>query len=838
MRIFKCLIIGIACLVSNIAMQCLASPWTNFVEYPSDPIYNPYGPGSGTFYPFVIFDENKFDFHGASYYYKMWHQTTPSGSIAISYSNDGINWTYIGETNIIADSWYPLPIDDKQGIPYSDYTNAYHQVVVYNENGMLNPDDGYIYYYRIWFWNGVVGTDATCIHYSFSNDGVNWITPLPCGQDAFSPIVTGISGTYLYHLYGPGYVIFNPSATSTPGQPYTYPYVMFYDIASESEYPMSGINSVETIFLAYSEDGITWTRYGSATAPMILLDGAASGEWDGDYAYHPAVFKLRGVYHMYYCGSNSTIDPATTRSTAHGIGHAYSTDGVNWTRDADNPVFSVFDGVPWRSYRCYTPTIVFKEACQIVVQMWFNGAIRPQDSPETNAIGYATLLLPCDKPSCSKACLLPNKLSLIKKYSHGAPVQSVAWLVNDSSPWVLAAIGGYTSSIDGDSVRMYVMNVDCTLEQPDAVDSIHPTDCVYGVDWCSIKDQADNNLMYLAIVGAPDAQGNALWIYQYNPNGYGLEFVAAYPYQGTLYAVAWLCKSCANGMERYLVVGGDPVNGISGKLLQFNPEAATNKITLIEDIYHDATIYSASWCQKDSGRPLLALGGKTEQKHNTNLRIFSFDCNNWLIPMCGYYYEGETIRSLQWCCENDNCRSACAYLLVGGDPIKNEYDPYKLGVNEELLVLNPRTELLCLLGYQRHQEKIFSVGWIPGCSCTQMSAAGGCAISQICSPNIFIDAIEKKALPLLVTKSNLRFDETITSTAWALFDGCAFLLVGSEDSKWFKGQDPLCANGQTKEEIALYKGVFCQGKESFVPESICQRELEIRNSKPIDKARA
>jgi len=65
------------------------------------------------------------------------------------------------------------------------------------------------------------------------------------------------------------------------------------------------------------------------------------------------------------------------------IGLAVSNDGINWTKDATNPIFHKDDGVTWRNKRTYTPVV-------IADQMWFSG--RDVDTG-VYAIGYATA--PC-----------------------------------------------------------------------------------------------------------------------------------------------------------------------------------------------------------------------------------------------------------------------------------------------------------------------------------------------------------------------------------------------------------------------------------------------------------
>lgn len=363
--------------VFTCAVPVLSSIWTAWTESPSDPIYNPIPVTDGEdYFPYVVFENNKFDGNGDAFFYKMWHQgSNPSGSIALSYSNDGVNWTLKGETNL---------------------SPAYHPVVLYDKNRF----GGGIYPYKMWYWTGNVGITPDVIQYAFSMDGITWTAPQPITQDLTFPIVTGVSPGYFYHLYGPGFIIYNPSATSVPGQPYTFPYVMFFDTATEGFGPGT---SVEQIGLAYSSDGIAWTRYG--TQPILIPSGNGT-DWDATHFYRPSIIKSQGVYHMYFSGSNENIDPLTTVVYAHGIGHASSADGISWTKDP-NPIFIYSDGVAWRNSRTYTPFVLFDPSCSLssssFAKMWFTGGTG-LTTGINQGIGYATL--PC-----------PPSLSISKSFS-------------------------------------------------------------------------------------------------------------------------------------------------------------------------------------------------------------------------------------------------------------------------------------------------------------------------------------------------------------------------------------------------------------------------------------
>jgi hypothetical protein len=73
---------------------------------------------------------------------------------------------------------------------------------------------------------------------------------------------------------------------------------------------------------------------------------------------------------MWFCGGPNTN---------HGIGYACSNDGINWNKDAANPIFHKGDNVEWRDERTYTPVVIGD-------QMWFSG--KDKDTG-IYAIGYA-----------------------------------------------------------------------------------------------------------------------------------------------------------------------------------------------------------------------------------------------------------------------------------------------------------------------------------------------------------------------------------------------------------------------------------------------------------------
>ncbi len=386
------------CIISVFSLK--AYNYTDWTEYPGDPVYAPYPVASlpDDYFPCVIFNQNKFDGNGAAYLYKMWHQG-PTG-IALSYSNDGINWQLVGQVVIDPSIAPSIPL---------------HASVVYDKNGF----GGGPYYYKMWYWTNDIAFSPPFLGIKFTQsiDGITWTTPAATTQDAtcFLCDITQGGVSPFYEFYGFGQVLYNPSATSTPGQPFTYPYVTFFDSSAAEDPPQK---TEEAVGLAYSQDGIHWFRYG---AEPVLLPVGNNAVWDGTYAYRASVIKINDTYHMFYSGANDFDNPDYANfAYAFGIGHASSQDGITWTTDPNNPIFTVLDsGEAWRSGRTLAPTVVISGPPTIdcsctqlyPLQMWFSGGtnslthLTPNPHAHSGgvenangfasaAIGYATIIAP------------------------------------------------------------------------------------------------------------------------------------------------------------------------------------------------------------------------------------------------------------------------------------------------------------------------------------------------------------------------------------------------------------------------------------------------------------
>jgi sucrose-6-phosphate hydrolase SacC (GH32 family) len=85
------------------------------------------------------------------------------------------------------------------------------------------------------------------------------------------------------------------------------------------------------IFRLTSSDGLSWTL--NPATPVLSAD-TTTGVWDHHAVETPSVVYFNGKYHMFYTG----YPVSYTDTGSYKIGHATSTDGINWTRDANNPI--------------------------------------------------------------------------------------------------------------------------------------------------------------------------------------------------------------------------------------------------------------------------------------------------------------------------------------------------------------------------------------------------------------------------------------------------------------------------------------------------------------------
>jgi len=109
---------------------------------------------------------------------------------------------------------------------------------------------------------------------------------------------------------------------------------------------------------AESPDGVTWEKY----AGNPVLEPGESGEWDSAYRGQVAVLEEGGTYKMWYSGG--------TFSPPWQVGYATSTDGLEWEIYSHNPVMEAGAPGSWDEWEADGPTVLKDGA---VYKMWYYG---------------------------------------------------------------------------------------------------------------------------------------------------------------------------------------------------------------------------------------------------------------------------------------------------------------------------------------------------------------------------------------------------------------------------------------------------------------------------------
>jgi len=116
----------------------------------------------------------------------------------------------------------------------------------------------------------------------------------------------------------------------------------------------------KSVALVESQDGIHWSE-----PPQIVLGPRGETGWENDIN-RPFVLKRGGTCHMWYTGQ---VKPGA-RDGHSWIGYATSPDGVTWKRMSDKPVLS-FDQ-PWEKVAVMCPSVIWDESAQLF-RMWYSG---------------------------------------------------------------------------------------------------------------------------------------------------------------------------------------------------------------------------------------------------------------------------------------------------------------------------------------------------------------------------------------------------------------------------------------------------------------------------------
>lgn len=280
-----------------------------WVKHPANPVFKPSTSGwdNGFVTAAKVVYENG---------YHMWYTGNGSGdsrtNIGYATSADGITWTRWGTDPVL-----------RYGPGGSWESHGVSAPTVWHDTGAG--------LWKMWY----AGRDFRgyySIGYATSPDGKHWTKY--GGNPVLKPNDAGPDGTSIVSPH----VIYEAGV-----------YHMWY----------AGRGTSNQIFYATSSDGINWAKH--PNNPVLRLGGDFA--WDNGEIAAPAVLRIGGGFQMWYQGySRGTLQRY--------IGHAFSNDGVNWTKDPLNPVVGLEPNT-WDAFSIYYPSVFVSNTGQPM--LWYQG---------------------------------------------------------------------------------------------------------------------------------------------------------------------------------------------------------------------------------------------------------------------------------------------------------------------------------------------------------------------------------------------------------------------------------------------------------------------------------
>lgn len=209
---------------------------------------------------------------------------------------------------------------------------------------LRNPDGSLLREYgklRMWFSSTDFsdGTGKHALYETSSPDGIHWNPPSePLLKDVYAPTIIKEGDMYR----------------------------MWYTDVSSDPWVLRTANSL---------DGRQWNVH-----PGAILKPEA--DWEKSRLFYPTVLKADGVYLLWY-GSYWSARPNTTA-----IGLAASIDGLNWFRNAHNPVLKPDPAHPWESHYTTSQSVIRNPDGSF--RIWYASRKKPPFVNKYFAINTAT----------------------------------------------------------------------------------------------------------------------------------------------------------------------------------------------------------------------------------------------------------------------------------------------------------------------------------------------------------------------------------------------------------------------------------------------------------------
>ena len=333
--------------------SCNPSKWT---KYNKNPLQTTTGkhlsPWKISADPYVLYDNKK---------YKMWYTAADgrgNGGIAYAESNDGLSW----------DVWKkPTTQGDLIDLVLASNKGEWDGLGVETVSVIKTPAGEYRMYYT--GNKAPEGSNIYAIGLATSQDGIRWIKN---EKPVLEPLHEWEKPTCS-----------NPKDSATCVNGGVLEPSVIYD-EKEKLYKMwyAALGSKDNIptfriGYAFSSDGIKWNRH-----PQPVLDLGKNNSWDDIIVSHPHVITDSEKYHMFYFGTNLKDYCSDCTMQPGKIGHAYSTDGINWQRNP-NPIISTGSG--WEKWTIGGPSALLQNN---QIKLWYFG--NPKSDSIESYIGMAT----------------------------------------------------------------------------------------------------------------------------------------------------------------------------------------------------------------------------------------------------------------------------------------------------------------------------------------------------------------------------------------------------------------------------------------------------------------
>ena len=135
-------------------------------------------------------------------------------------------------------------------------------------------------------------------------------------------------------------------------------------------YVACGIDHKGRVLHATSTDGVNWAKYGNGA---IVMDVDSSGSWDDTWLDTPEIVHGPNGYLLYFFGDSVTdVPPGPNVETTSALGVATSPDGIHWTRYAGNPILTKGDSASWENFWIESPAVLY-DSVSNQYMMWYSG---------------------------------------------------------------------------------------------------------------------------------------------------------------------------------------------------------------------------------------------------------------------------------------------------------------------------------------------------------------------------------------------------------------------------------------------------------------------------------